>query len=164
MKKTVLITIFMLLTACFCAGAEPAPTAEPGVTAAYLDISLTLPADWQEYPLTEEQTAAGIGACYGNGSLLLTISAEERSRDIPDAAAYMASLSVPGAFIESFGGYEFVLYNDLENSSAVCAVPATDLLMYTFVFSPVTGAEEDALTILGIMETFSVNTAPEAKY
>ncbi len=160
MKKLIAIIIGILFVFC-CACAEDIPSNEPLPVLEYFDVRVTLPADWHEIPLTEKQLTAGEVVCYGNGELTLTLSCTERSREHADIQAYADTITFPGAFTAQFGNNDFVLYNDVENSLAVCTVMATDSLMYTFTFSSITGDEDAAMTILGIMNTFEIITPAE---
>lgn len=122
-------------------------------------FSLTLPEGWAKYE-TEEETAVK----FGDGSMFMTVMHEEFG-EATDLETYRTALEAdgvtPSAYIEAFGGTEFVLYVLPEEAVSVCAVMIPDNGIYSFRFGPIVGDIELGETIITIMDSFVFAEAAE---
>lgn len=125
-------------------------------------FSLTIPADWHRYTLTEDQTEQGFLVCYGDGHHFMFVKREEDTGVYADMTEYAMTLSTSGhsyaaIFNSNFGTceQEFTLYTDYELSSSDCATIIPGKGIYTFYFYPADGDMEFAQTVIDTMNTFA---------
>ena len=146
---------FTAICLLFCASAEISPTIIDNA------FSLVIPETWLECAPADETAAPLI--CLSDGQTVLTIEREEIPQEYASLELQQMYLMENGhveAFVSTFSDAEdapqFILYNHLESSTALCRTLIPEKGMYTFSFSPVAPDAEYGQTILDMMATFTI--------
>lgn len=143
--------------------ADPDSTLEDtGTTQISVDnlFLLTLPEGWLGYKLTEAQEAAGLTACFGDGTHFMFVKRQEDDGTYADLNEYCMSLTIDekkygGIMVATFGGQDFACYSDYVNVSSDCTAIFPGQALYTFYFYPADGDPENAMQVFGIMNSFT---------
>ena len=122
-------------------------------------FTLTIPADWQRYNLTEQQAEQGMIVCYGDGRHFMFIGRRDDDGAYADMQEYAMTLGMgdqpyASIFVSQFGGQDFTLYTDYKMMSSDCATIFPGKYVYTFYFYPADGDMTFAQTVIDLMNTF----------
>jgi len=123
-------------------------------------FTITMPAGWKQYQLSDTQIENGVFLCYGDGTHFMTIRAEEDNDSFENVDALGIYINNKDEYINpfshQFGGADFVLYDAPNSSASECVTRIPGKGIFTFSFFPSDGNTEFAQTVIEIMSSFTL--------